>query len=74
VKFKVVPLLSILLVCICLALLCAEIPEDNITVEAEGYGLSKDDALLKAKRNAVEKGIGTVLMSQAEVRNFELQI
>jgi hypothetical protein len=73
VKFKVVPLLSILLVCICVAFLCAEMPEDDITVEAEGYGLSKDDALLKAKRNAVEKGIGMVLMSQTEVRNFELR-
>jgi hypothetical protein len=74
VKFKIVPLLSILLICICSAHLCAaEMPEGDITIEAEGYGLSKSDALLKAKRNAVEKGIGTVLISQTEVRNFELQ-
>lgn len=73
-KFKTVPLLSILLICICSAHLCAaEMPEGDIIVEAEGYGLSKSDALLKAKRNAVEKGIGTVLISQTEVRNFELQ-
>lgn len=44
-----------------------------ITIQAEGYGLSAADALLKAKRNAVEQGIGTVLMSQTEVENFELQ-
>ena len=72
-KFKIVPLLSMLLVCIYAALLCAETPQDDISVEAEGYGLSKNDALLKAKRNAVEKGIGTILMSQTEIRNFELQ-
>ncbi len=73
-KFKTVPLLSILLIGICSAHLCAaETPEGDITIEAEGYGLSKSDALLKAKRNTVEKGIGTVLISQTEVRNFELQ-
>jgi hypothetical protein len=72
-KSKIVPLLSILLICMCPALVSAEMSEGDITVEAEGYGLSKGDALLKAKRNAVEKGIGTVLISQTEVRNFELQ-
>ena len=72
-KFKIAPLLSILLICICAALLSGKMPEGDITVEVEGYGLSKSDALLKAKRNAVEKGIGTVLISQTEVRNFELQ-
>ncbi len=72
-KFKVLPLLSILLACIYASPLSAEMPEDDITVEAEGYGLSKDEALLKAKRKAVEKGIGTVLMSQTEIRNFELR-
>lgn len=72
-KSKIVPPLSILLMCICAALLSAQMPEGDITIEAEGYGLSKSDALLKAKRNAVEKGIGTVLISHTEVRNFELQ-
>jgi hypothetical protein len=73
VKTPIVPLLSILLVCMCATLLSAQIPEGDITVETEGYGLSRSDALLKAKRNAVEKGIGTVLISQTEVRNFQLQ-
>ena len=72
-KLKIVLLFSMLLVCIYAALLCAEMPQDDIFVEAEGYGFSKNDALLKAKRNAVEKGIGTVLMSQTEIRNFELR-
>jgi hypothetical protein len=52
--------------------MCA-VPAGDITVEAEGYGLSKRDALLKAKRSAVEEGIGVVLISQTEVRNYELQ-
>ncbi len=48
-------------------------PGGDITIRAEGFGTSKSDALLKAKRNAVEQGIGTVLMSETEVSNFELQ-
>jgi hypothetical protein len=47
--------------------------EGDITVEAESYGSSRDDALLKAKREAVSSGIGTVLISQTEVKNFILQ-
>lgn len=47
--------------------------DEPVTIHAEGYGLSSADALMKAKRNAVEQGIGTVLMSQTEVANFELQ-
>jgi len=57
----------------CSSLLYAEEPQGDITLMAEGYGLSRSDALLKAKRNAVEKGIGTVLISHTEVKNFELQ-
>jgi len=47
--------------------------EGDITVEAEGYGISKSDALLKAKREAVSSGIGTMLISETEVKNFMLQ-
>jgi len=57
----------------CSSLLYAEEPQGDITLMAEGYGLSRSDALLKAKRNAVEKGVGTVLISHTEVKNFELQ-
>jgi hypothetical protein len=42
----------------------AQTPDGDITVQAEGFGISKKDALLKAKRNAVENGIGTILISQ----------
>ena len=48
-------------------------PSGDMVVEAEGYGISKKEALLKAKREAVEIGIGTVLISQTEVENFQLQ-
>lgn len=47
--------------------------DGDIIVEAEGYGTSKKDALLQAKRSAVEEGIGVVLISQTEVKNFEVQ-
>lgn len=48
-------------------------PEGDIIIEAEGYGTSKKDALLQAKRSAVEEGIGVVLISQTEVKNFQVQ-
>jgi len=35
--------------------------------------LSKTDALLKAKRSAIENGIGTILMSETEIKNFQLK-
>ncbi len=43
------------------------------TITAEGSGSSKQDALLQAKRAAVEEGIGVVLSSQTEVENFMLK-
>jgi hypothetical protein len=53
--------------------LWAQAPDGDITVQAEGFGISRKDALLNAKRNAVEQGIGTILISHTEVNNFELQ-
>ena len=50
----------------------AQSPGD-ITVDAEGIGISQKDAVLKAKREAVETGIGTILISQTEIINYELQ-
>jgi hypothetical protein len=47
--------------------------EENISVEVDGYGISKNDALLQAKREAVSSGIGTFLISETEVKNFILQ-
>lgn len=45
----------------------------DIITEAEGCGLSEAAALLDAKRSAVEKGIGSLLISQTEIENFELK-
>lgn len=48
-------------------------PTGDKTITAEGYGASKADALLQAKRAAVEEGIGVVLSSETEVENFMLK-
>lgn len=45
----------------------------NKTITAEGYGATKPEALLQAKRAAIEEGIGVVLSSQTEVENFMLK-
>jgi hypothetical protein len=71
VRLKIVVFIG--LIVMCSSLLYAEKPQGDITLITEGYGVSRSDALLKAKRNAVEKGIGTVLISHTEVKNFELQ-
>jgi hypothetical protein len=55
------------------SLLYAQVLQGDVVLVAEGYGLSRDNALLNAKRDAVERGIGTVLISRTEVKNFELQ-
>ena len=70
-RFKIVTVIGMLLMFT--SLLYAQTPQGDITILAEGYGMSRSDALLKAKRDAVERGIGTVLISRTEVKNFELQ-
>ena len=47
--------------------------EGDVTIEAEGYGGSKAEALLAAKREAISSGIGTILISETEVENFTLK-
>lgn len=71
-KFKVAVFLPVLLIGLFSMPLCAKIPDGDIIVESDGFGISKKDALLKAKREAVEIGIGTILYSQTEIKNFEL--
>jgi len=44
--------------------------DDNITAEGSGEGISAEEALLAAKRDAIEKGIGIILLSQTEIENF----
>ncbi|MBN1602109.1 MAG: hypothetical protein JW915_10900 [Chitinispirillaceae bacterium] len=45
----------------------------NLTVEGSGIGVGHDEALLAAKRDAIEKGIGMVLFSQTETENFMIK-
>ena len=47
--------------------------QENITVEGQGIGSNHDEALMAAKRDAIEKGIGMVLVSQTEIENFMVQ-
>ncbi len=69
-NLKAILIVSGLLMCFLVASLSAQTTDGDIRVQAEGFGMSKDDALLKAKRDAVEKGIGTVLISHTEINNF----
>ncbi|MBD3240076.1 MAG: hypothetical protein GF331_05780 [Chitinivibrionales bacterium] len=43
---------------------------DDIVAEGQGIGANKQEALMAAKRDAVEKGIGMILLSQTEIENF----
>lgn len=45
---------------------------NEISVTATGIAISKKEALLAAKRSAVEKGIGTIISAETEVKNFML--
>lgn len=47
--------------------------EENIVAEGSGEGANPSEALMAAKRNAVEKGIGTILLSQTEIENFQVK-
>ncbi|NLB63888.1 MAG: hypothetical protein GX801_07265 [Fibrobacter sp.] len=42
----------------------------EIIVESVGFGVSQNDAITQAKREALAKGIGQMLTSQTEVENF----
>lgn len=44
-----------------------------ISVESEGHGVSQEDAVLAAKREALRKGIDTLLVSKTEVESFNLK-
>ncbi len=47
--------------------------QDSFVTEGIGFGMNRNEALIAAKRDAVEKGIGTVLISQTEIENFMLK-
>ncbi len=62
-------LVAIVLCCISPALSETE-KNSDIVIEGIGRGSNEDEALMAARRNAVEKGIGTILLSQTEIENF----
>ncbi|MFH0921202.1 MAG: hypothetical protein V1913_12680 [Fibrobacterota bacterium] len=67
--------LPLFLTALLLAFPCfAQAPQPDVKV-VEGTGLSttEQDALTQAKRDAVEKGIGVMLISQTEVKNFMVE-
>jgi len=45
-------------------------PAEDVVAEGQGIGANKQEALMAAKRDAIEKGIGMILLSQTEVENF----
>ncbi|MBD3393926.1 MAG: hypothetical protein GF418_17465 [Chitinivibrionales bacterium] len=72
IRTRLLPVLAgIALVCIGAA--AQEKAQEDIAAEGVGLGSNKAEALMNAKRDAVEKGIGMVLVSQTEVENFMLK-
>jgi hypothetical protein len=47
--------------------------KEEIVAEGRGLGANAGEALMNAKRDAVEKGIGMVLVSKTEIENFMLK-
>lgn len=43
---------------------------NDISVTTTGIGKDRNNALLAAKRSAIEKGIGTLIFSETEVKNY----
>ena len=61
--------------CFCTVLVAAGFlfADDGMTIDGTGIGVNRDEALMAARRDAVEKGIGMVLLSQTEIDNFQLK-
>lgn len=47
--------------------------QEEFEIEGCGEGASLDQALLAAKSDAIEKGIGTILLSKIEIENFQVK-
>lgn len=52
------------------AVILTAFAQEDLIVEGSGESVNRDEALMAAKRDAIEKGIGTILLSQTEVENF----
>ncbi len=61
---------KILLFLTVLLTLAFQVVAQDLTVEATGYGINRNDAITNAKREALAQGIGQMLTSQTEVENF----
>jgi hypothetical protein len=61
--------------CVSIALMVTAVCAQNEDVVAEGTGLgsNESESLMAAKRDAVEMGIGMILLSQTEIENFQLK-
>jgi hypothetical protein len=62
-----------LLIVALLLLLRMTSAQDTFDVEGQGVGANQNEALTAAKRDAIEKGIGMILLSQTEIENFQVK-
>jgi len=60
-------------VMVCLVPQTSIAQDENLIAEGMGQGANASEALLAAKRDAIEKGIGTILLSQTEIENFQVK-
>lgn len=65
------------ILCIVLLLYSVVVPvaaqDDNFLAQGRGTGTNHHKALIAAKRDAIEKGIGMILLSPSEIENFHLK-
>jgi hypothetical protein len=64
---RMIPVVFLLMILTGLA--CAQ----DVSIEATGYGVTKSDATIAAKREALAQGIGQMLTSQTETENFMIK-
>ena len=67
------PFCALLLLICSITVFSQDEQSGDIVIEGLGLGSNEAEALMAAKRDAVEKGIGTVLVSQTEIENFMLK-
>lgn len=63
------------ILCIVLLFCCVVVPvtaqENEFLAQGKGTGANHNTALIAAKRDAIEKGIGIILLSPSEIENFQ---
>lgn len=73
IRKTVKPFCALLILIYSLAAFGQDAKSGDIVIEGLGRGSNEAEALMAAKRDAVEKGIGTVLLSQTEIENFMMK-